>query len=178
MKTHFQGKYRIQSARLPDWDYSNPGYYFVTICTRKHFPFLGVVANGIVNLSAAGTIAAQEWQNTGLIRSTITLDAWVIMPNHVHGIIVIEETSSDLTCQSDKQLEQRRWKPNTLGVMVNQYKGRCTKRIRRSIDPGFAWQARFCDHIIRSEQALERIRKYILSNPLNWHADDSIDTGK
>jgi REP element-mobilizing transposase RayT len=85
----FQGTYRVDSARLAGRDYAAPGWYFVTICTKDRACFFGRVRDGVVGLSQAGCIAAQEWQKTPQVRPQVRLDAWVVMPNHVHGLIGI-----------------------------------------------------------------------------------------
>jgi REP element-mobilizing transposase RayT len=87
--TLFKNKYRIESTRLKGWDYSAAGYYFVTICTKERRCFFGDVVNGEMVLSPIGEIVAEEWQKTAQIRPNVAMDVWIIMPNHVHGIIVI-----------------------------------------------------------------------------------------
>ena len=87
--TKFRGQYRVESARLPGWDYASAGWYFVTLCTRDHVCFLGDVVDGRIQLSSLGEIVAEEWQKTPQIRPNVELDEWIVMPNHVHGIIVI-----------------------------------------------------------------------------------------
>ena len=88
--TLYKNKYRIESARCPNWDYTSNGYYFVTICTHKRQCFFGNVNAGKMELSDIGFIIAQEWQKTPQIRSNVQLDEWVVMPNHFHGIIIIK----------------------------------------------------------------------------------------
>jgi hypothetical protein len=88
--TLFKGKYRVESTRLRGWDYASAGWYFVTLCTRNRECVWGEVVNGAVRLSPMGEIVAEEWRKTEQIRANVALDEWVIMPNHVHGIIVIK----------------------------------------------------------------------------------------
>ena len=95
--TLFKNKYRIESARLKGWDYRNPGYYFVTICTRGRGHYFGKVEGDDVRLSAIGEIAAQCWAETPSHHQGIELDEWVIMPNHAHGIIVIRDVDDGRT---------------------------------------------------------------------------------
>ena len=87
--TLFKNKYRIESTRLRGWDYSAAGYYFVTFCTYHREPCLGHIVDDDVLLSRSGEIVAEEWNKTEQIRPNVRLDEWIIMPNHVHGIIVI-----------------------------------------------------------------------------------------
>ena len=85
----FKGRLRVQSTRLQGWDYRSNGYYFVTICCRDRAPFLGDIIDGRVLLSKAGEIVTAEWKGIALRRRDVFLDEWVVMPNHVHGILVI-----------------------------------------------------------------------------------------
>ncbi len=165
--TIFAGKYRIESTRLKDWDYSLPGYYFVIICTRNFQPYFGNVVDGRVELSAAGEIANKFWQEIPSHFPHVVLDKFVIMPNHMHGIIVI--TSQPVETQHAASLQ----KPvaGSLSVVIRSYKSAVTRWFRRNGCPSFAWQPRFYDHIIRNDESLHEIRKYILANPLKWEYD-------
>lgn len=96
----FRGKYRIPSTRLRGWDYTSPGLYFVTICVKNRVPCLAEIVNGAVRLSPIGVVVAEEWQRTAQIRANVILDAWVIMPNHFHGIIGIT-ASNDANAPRD-----------------------------------------------------------------------------
>lgn len=88
----FKDEYRAESTRLQAYDYSSPGWYFVTICTKDHVLCLSTVADGSVTLTPIGEIIKEEWTRTPIVRPNIELDSWVIMPNHVHGIIVITDS--------------------------------------------------------------------------------------
>jgi putative transposase len=88
----FRNKYRIESSRLAGWDYSKPGYYFVTICTRNRKCFFSEIKNGIAVPTPIGKIAIEEWERTGSIRKNVTIHEYAIMPNHVHGIVQIVKT--------------------------------------------------------------------------------------
>jgi putative transposase len=169
----YKGKYRIPSNRMNGWDYRLPGYYLVTICTKNRITWFGKIKNGELILSAAGKIATQELQNTPKIRPNLILDAWIIMPNHIHAVIVIaEEPAASVETPRRGVSTKGNWKSGALGVIVNQYKSLCTKRIRAAGLPDFTWQARYYDHIIRNERELENIRKYILGNPPKWEQDE------
>ena len=87
--TLFRGKYRIESTRLPQWDYGQTGYYYVTICTKDRTCFFGDVVQDDVELTRIGEIVAEEWLETENVRFNVELDEWIIMPNHVHLILVI-----------------------------------------------------------------------------------------
>jgi putative transposase len=103
--TLFRGRYRVESARLVRWDYTRPAWYFVTLCTRKRACVLGDVIDGRVRLSPIGRIVAEEWRRTSVVRENVRLDAWVIMPNHLHGIIRITRAAprvgSSVECRGD-----------------------------------------------------------------------------
>ena len=85
--TLYKGKYRIESTRLEGWDYSRNGCYFVTVCTQNNECLFGDVPDGIMQLTLIGEIVVDEWQKTTQIRNNVVLDKWVVMPNHLHGII-------------------------------------------------------------------------------------------
>jgi putative transposase len=170
--TLYRNQYRIESARCPNWDYTTNGVYFVTICTRDRVCTLGEVVNGEMLLSMAGAIVAEEWQKTPEIRSNLALDAWVVMPNHFHGIILIHNPSPPVeTFRRNVSTRESRLQPNSLGSIIGQFKSICTKRIRASGLTEFGWQTRFYDHIIRDDAATLRIRDYILHNPQTWDLD-------
>jgi REP element-mobilizing transposase RayT len=115
-------------------------------------------------LSPAGEIAVEEWQRTAVVRPNVVLDAWVVMPNHIHGILF-------LTNDARHDPGVAALHAHSLGIIIGQFKGSCTRRIRASGDLGFAWQDRYYDHIIRSSHALERIQAYIYNNPTQWEND-------
>jgi len=170
----FKNKYRIPSTRLPNWDYSWPGWYFVTICTEERECFFRDVINGKMKLSEIGEIVKEEWLKTPKIRKNVKLDEWIIMPNHLHGVIIINNPTAVETPRRGVSTDVRinkKWKPNSLGSIINQIKSICTRRIRLTIYREFAWQSRFYDHIVRDEKDLNRIRKYIIENPCNWEKD-------
>jgi REP element-mobilizing transposase RayT len=192
--TRFKGKYRVESTRLPGWDYAGAGWYFVTICTRNHECLFGDIVDGEMRLSSIGEIVAEEWQKTPDIRPNVVLDEWVIMPNHLHGIIVILESPDRSVVGASRRPVETSRRPvetsrrdvstttsppprlqaGSLGAIVGQIKSVCTKRIRAAGHTEFGWQSRFYDHIIRDEGALQRIREYIANNPATW-ADDRIN---
>jgi len=179
----FKQKYRIESTRLRDWDYSDPGYYFVTICTKDRICYFGKIVHSQVVLSDIGMIVFEEWKETEKKRHNIKLDSWIVMPNHIHGIIIItkkynccvETSHRDVsTCQNvsaRRDVSTEKLKPNTLGSIIGQFKSVCTKKIRQIGNDKFAWQSRFYDHIIRNDQSLNNIRQYIQYNPMRWDMD-------
>jgi len=153
----FKKRYRVPSTRLRGWDYRLPGTYFVTICTEGRDSCLGEITAEEVSLSSYGKIVAQEWQRIPVRHSRAKLDVWIVMPDHVHGLLVLESTAPGTPEPS-------------LGLIVGEFKSKATKSIRMAGHRNFDWQERFHDHIVRSEEELQRIRTYILENPKRWRA--------
>ena len=234
-KTHHR-----KSIRLKEYDYSNGGWYYVTICTNNREHLFGTVVNNKVELNDYGKIVQAEWLKTKEIRKNIDLDDYVIMPNHFHGIIIIKYNENDLKNKSNNNVGATRWvapneeevapnkavyidnpkdneqenpekqqlikeketnqqllqenrashrikednrashrlaptiQPNSLGSIIGQFKSVCTKRIKLMLDYPIKtiWQKNFYEHIIRNEEDLFRIRKYIEQNPVKWQLDE------
>ncbi len=176
--TLFKNKYRIESARLKGWDYRNPGYYFVTICTKGRIPYFGKVEGDDVRLSAIGEIAAQCWAENPQHHQGIELDEWVIMPNHAHGIIVIVDRVAVVETLQCNVSTMQTISPKTgsLSVAVRSFKSAVSKLAHKA-GHEFGWQERYWDRIIRDEKELNRIRNYIRANPSNWENDRNNDDG-
>jgi REP element-mobilizing transposase RayT len=174
----YKGQFRVESTRLPTWNYADPGWYFVTVCTQSGNPVLGNVVGRVMHLSPIGTIVAEEWEKTPRIRPNVAIDEWLVMPNHIHGILVITRAPDDAvkTPRRGVSTTVTPTPPSTLqsgslGAIIGQFKTVCTKRIRRAGYTSFAWQPRFYDHIIRDRTSLEHIRQYIVDNPARWTED-------
>ncbi len=168
--TLFRDEYRIATTRLKQWDYTKAGYYFVTICTKDRECFLGEIIEGKMILSDIGLIVREEWLKTEKIRANLFLDEWVIMPNHIHGIIVIRNNSGVETPRRGVSTAATLL-PGSLGSIIGQFKSKCTRRIWVAGHRHFAWQSRFFDHIIRGDASLQRIKEYIMNNPVLWSRD-------
>ena len=152
--------------RLRDYDYSKSGYYFVTICTKDRNEFFGRVEEEKMNLNNFGEIVSQCWYDLPKHYSNCSLDSFVIMPNHVHGIIVID----------NEKIVGNGLKPfPTYGLpeIVRGFKTFSSRRINEMIkeDNNFQWQKSFFDHVIRNEKSLENLRQYIIYNSLKWELD-------
>jgi REP element-mobilizing transposase RayT len=179
----FKNKYRIQSARLPGFDYSSNGAYFITICTKNREHFFGEIIDGKMQLSEMGEIAKDCWEQIPQHFPFVQLGAFVIMPNHVHGIIVVDKTdvetlhATSLPLQRDElykgshdifsQLSPQKY---SVGSIIRSYKSAVSKNIHE-FSPNFTWQSRFHDHIIRNEKEFTKISEYIMHNPQNWKED-------
>ena len=231
MSKKYANKYRIESTRLQNWDYGWNAAYYVTICTlgRKHF--FGNIHHGDMYLSKAGLCAKNFWFEIPDHFSFVRLGAYVVMPNHIHGIVIIDkpfgfddandgnvETRQCLVSTPPAQsiptahtqsippatananptpttnanppdtpnpqkpakflniretIGQKRFQnqgKNTLSSIVGSYKSVVTINARKTI-PGFGWQSRFHDHIIRNKEAQSNISRYIENNPVNWKDD-------
>jgi REP element-mobilizing transposase RayT len=172
----FKNKYRIKSIRLEHWDYSSNGAYFVTICTKNRINYLGEIINGKMELSEIGGITKNELLKIPMLRNNVLLDEWVIMPNHVHIIFIIDMIPPFVeTClgMSLRAKYNRFSKPisGSLSMIVNQYKSAVKRECNKSNFRQFTWQPRFYERIIRNENELNRTREYIINNPIKWEFD-------
>jgi putative transposase len=155
----YRNRYRVPSTRLRGWDYRSAGVYGVTVCVEGRVCCLGEVLEGRVDRSRFGEIVAEEWLRISDVHPHVSLDEWIVMPDHVHGILVFQG-------ETRGPLEPRILASGSLGTVVGQFKQRSTKRIRARRRPDFDWQQRFFDQILRDEDALYRYRTYIRENPL------------
>ncbi|MHC0065598.1 transposase [Nostoc sp. UIC 10890] len=203
-KPKYKGKYRIDSTRLPAWSYASNAGYFVTICTDGKKCFFGEIVQGEMQRSPIGEIAHKLWYEIPNSFSNCQIDSFCVMPNHIHGILVINQIREDAMNKKQEDAMNKKQEDamnkkqedamnrvstrgdiqrggvtglfnpmlskNSLSKIVRWYKGRCSFEINQ-IYEGFGWQERFHDNIIRNEFALDRIRKYIINNPINWERD-------
>ncbi len=183
----FRNRFRIPTARAPWWNYGSDAAYFVTICTHGRQHFFGEVVDGTMMNSPLGQIANECWQKLPEHFPFIHLDEFVVMPNHVHGIIVIDHNgigerlhASSLLPDSEKfhatSLPKNEVmaaispKTGSLATIIRSYKS-AVSRLTREIHVDFAWQTRYHDHIIRDPKNHDVNRYYILNNPLTWDED-------
>jgi REP element-mobilizing transposase RayT len=177
MTDKFQNKYRIPSARWAAWDYSSNGAYFVTICVADRAHAFGRVVDGKMVFSPLGQSAEDCWNEIPAHFPFVELGAHQIMPNHVHGVVVIAKTAdADVETQNIASLPpepRNRFGPQSqnLASIIRGYKIGVTK-FARANNILFAWQARYHDHVIRNDGEWERITKYIIANPMNWKNDE------
>ncbi len=167
----FRNRYRIPSARKPGWDYGTPVWYFVTVCTRNRVSCLSRIVQGELVLTEAGQVAANQWVNIGRHHEDVALDAWVIMPDHVHGLI--RPATSPLAGTGPGHAlatKAEAWRPGVLGVLVNHFKRTVTGMVRRRNIPWPGWQPRFHDRILPDDNALHAVRRYIAMNPARYVA--------
>ncbi|MFH0771292.1 MAG: transposase [Candidatus Omnitrophota bacterium] len=155
-----------KKVRLTEYDYSTSGFYYVTICAHNHEEIFGKIETNSVTLNVYGEIAKNSWLNLPNHHKNIQLDAFVVMPNHIHGIIVIECLVGNGPARSVNE-------NNNLSVVIGSYKSAVTKQINQINNVTFKWQKSFYDHVIRNDKSLNSIREYIVSNPLTWGDDEN-----
>ena len=180
----FRNKYRIESIRLSDWDYSSNAAYYITICTKNRECLFGEICNGQNNLNRYGKIVFDELIKTPNIRQEIILDEFIIMPNHIHVIVIINnvETTGRVVVETTGRLslQQKRNHPNgpgkrSIGSFIAGFKSITTKLINqiRKMPGTSVWQENYYESIIRNEKQLNIIREYIINNPLKWGVNPS-----
>ena len=198
----FQNKYRIPSARWQTWDYGSNGAYFITICIQNRRHFFGEIIDStipdesIMHLNDMGEMAEKYWVEIPQYFPFVSLGNFVIMPNHMHGILIIDNPTivqtrliaslSDLQSPTPESTSENNSTPTTktggitgdknpmfhenISRIIRWYKGRCSFEIRKT-HSDFGWQSRFYDHIIRNSASYENIQNYISNNPQNWIKD-------
>ena len=189
----YNNKYRIESVRLKNWDYRNNGAYFITINTGNRKHFFGEIINSEMQLSPIGEYAENFWMEIPKHFPFVELGNFVIMPNHTHGILIINnpnpvislqcnEINKSLQCNEiDKSLQCNDStgnqyysdispKSGSLSTIIRSYKSVVSKHARL-LNPEFNWQPKFHDHVIRNSESFERIQNYIENNPSNWKED-------
>jgi len=189
-----------RSIRLRYYNYSRLGSYFVTICTHNHECLFGNVIDGEMVLNNVGRIVCEEWLKSVCIRKEIDLDNWVIMPNHIHGIVVISTVganggspkydhnpNAEANGVSPKTINntirahghaplqgsQFSLKPHSIGSFIAGFKSITTKRVNQilNIRRQSIWQRNYYERIIRDERELNKIRRYVINNPAKWTYD-------
>jgi putative transposase len=141
-----------KQVRLSGYDYGDPGSYFVTICTKNRRPYFGRINEFAVELSLIGSVVDDCWRALPDWFSNVSLDAYVIMPDHLHGIIRITDRG------------------RSLDSILGTFKSGVTRRCRESnlLDNQALWQRGYFEHVVRTERALVCMRRYILDNPTQW----------
>ncbi len=166
-----------KSLRLKDYDYSQAGYYFVTICVQDGKNLLcGIVGNdALVVPSPIGEKILICWNNISVLNENIKTDLFCLMPNHIHGIIVIENEFEDIEIEKiyGFEIAERRGRRSLQGIMKD-FKSVTTRYHNKMVDESLKntlWEKSYYEHIIRDERELQNIREYINNNPLKWELD-------
>lgn len=160
--------------RFPEWDYSEDGYYFITICTQDKKEIFGKVVNDEMVLNEYGKIVQEQWDWLAEQYPYVRLDEFIVMPNHFHGILIIEKNidgrDNPRIVPTNNAYNRRH---NLLSKTMNAFKTTSSKRINRSQKEFvFHWQRSFYDHVIRNEESLYKIRSYIHYNAQKWDVDE------
>lgn len=179
-----------RSIRLKGYDYSKAGLYFITICIHNRKCLFGEITNDKIILNEFGDIAFNQWAKLPDRFSNFELDVFQIMPNHMHGIILLDEPVGATLAVAQNGLNEHgiNWAgarragaspaPTTVGNMVGAYKSLVSNDCLEQFElkrpnemMGKLWQRNYYEHIIRDEQSLQRIRDYIINNPSKWKDD-------
>ncbi len=172
---------RRRSIRLKHYDYSQAGGYFVTVCTRNRECLFGEVADGTMRLNDCGRVVQHAWDELPARFPSVQTDAFIVMPNHIHGIIVVIVGAQFIAPDQPGVT-----KPPTpgnvgarfiapapaLGKIIRTFKAVTTRRLRAAGLAMFAWQRNYYEHIVRNEKDLEKIREYVVNNALRWVEDE------
>jgi putative transposase len=164
--------------RLRDFDYSSIGAYFITIVIEEHKCLLGKISGEKMHLSRIGEKAQEFWKEIPNHFSTIRLDEFMVMPNNIHGILMIKEktrVSKDggvqLNAPTNRKFAQISPRKNTISVIIRTFKGMVTTWCRKHNMDCFGWQCGYYDRVIRNEKELGKIREYIGNNVMGWELD-------
>lgn len=175
MNTNRHTRYR-RSIRLRDYDYAQAGAYFVTICTRERVCLFGEVVDDVMRLNDAGKIAEACWLAIPAHFPDANVNAFVVMPNHVHGIVFIADivgakNFSPVWDNVEAAHNPIRSPSKTIGSVIRGFKIGVTKWFRENGVTGNVWQRNYYEHVIRNDESLSRIRQYIHENPTRWAFD-------
>ena len=178
--THSRQRHHRRTLRLEGFDYTQTGYYFVTIVVKERKCLLGEIAGEEMKLNEMGRIVAASWKWLGDQYPYVELDEYIVMPNHVHGIIVIKDTDngaiashrrgdSRIAPTPPSQVQKRK----SLGRLVGAVKTVSARKVNlcRGTPGQPLWQRNYYEHVIRNEESLAQIRQYIRDNPAKWELD-------
>jgi REP element-mobilizing transposase RayT len=156
-------------TRLIGFDYATPGAYFITTVVKDRLCVFGKIRNGTCLLNPFGQIVEEQWRWLHDQYLYLTMDEFVVMPNHVHGIINIADCPDNRSVGDGRDRSLQKIK--SLSELIGAFKTTSSKRIHKSGLPAFRWQKSFYERIVRNDQELQRIQEYIHSNPLTWERD-------
>ena len=175
MMTYDPTKQHRRSICLKHYDYTQVGAYFVTICTQSRECLFGDVVDGEMQVNAYGRIVKASWDAITIHFPLVALDAFVVMPNHIHSIIVLNDRPVGARHAVPLRNIERYGNPipGSIPTIIRSFKSVTTKRINemRGTPAAFVWQRNYYEHIVRDEETLYLIRQYVADNPLNWTLD-------
>ena len=181
--------------RHPIWNYQNSGYYFITINTKNREEYFGIIRENTMHLSNIGKIADEELNQTVRLRPYVAIDRYLIMPDHVHMILILDEdaahrggvaryaatgtgvatggSGTSTGGATDGNMRNPYFssispKSRSISSIIRSYKSAVAKRCHENGHDDFAWQSRFHDRIIRDEEELYNVRKYVEQNVMRW----------
>ena len=159
-----------RTTRLKHYDYRQPGAYYITICTFKRMCVFGKIANNKMVLNEYGLLVNDEWNKTFELRENLVKDEFIVMPNHIHGILWINDSTSGTARRAPTFGDSL---PDSLASIVGSFKSAVTRKINKMrLSPAKpVWQRNYYEHVIRKDESLDQIREYILNNPVNWATD-------
>ena len=168
-------RHNRHSIRLRDYDYTQAGAYFVTICSWSRECLFGDVIDGKIQFNEYGQIVQECWDAIPEHFIGIKLENHIVMPNHVHLIILIVENGRGMACHAPTDRQFGKPISNSLSTIIGSFKSAVTKRINqiRNTPNVPVWQRNYYEHIIRNEDELNRIQEYIINNPLQWADDEN-----
>ncbi|MFH2138527.1 MAG: transposase [Candidatus Omnitrophota bacterium] len=170
--------YTRKNNRLKHCDYTLNGYYYVTICTDGRKEWLGNVINDQIQINLYGRICQQTWLDLPTHYNNLSIDTFILMPNHIHGILIIDNFNKRVNPRgrvTNPPLQVNNNKSYSLSEIIRGFKTFSSKQINITIKTGnkFKWQRSFHDHIIRNDKSLNNIREYIINNPAAWAEDEN-----
>ncbi len=170
---HDRGDRHRRSIRLAGYDYAQTGAYFITVCTHGHKCVLGRIGHGQMHLNGFGRIVEREWRRIERLRENVRLGAYVVMPNHFHGVVFIAENGEGTARRAPTPEGFGVPVRGSLPTILRSFKSAVTRQINatRSTPGAPVWQRSYHEHVIRNEKDLDRIREYIMTNPEQWPFD-------
>lgn len=177
----YNDRYRIATARLRGYDYGQNGAYFFTICTRNHTRYFGDIvvpgqdwSQARLRPTAVADLATTCWHQIPVRFSFVVLDAFVVMPDHVHGLLLIDKPTEAVP----PLYYENRFAPqrDNLAAILRGYKAGVTS-LAHQVNLPFQWQSRYHDRVVRNDQEMEKIRHYIFANPSRWQHEQSGEEG-
>ena len=176
-----------KQIRLRNYDYTSEGKYFITICVKNRECFLGEITDNAIILNEIGNIANEYLNNIPDHFSHVKMGEFIVMPNHVHCILILNEPNDDdddvgtrhgvslhgvsLHDETQRQNKFGQPIPGSVSVIINQFKSSVKRWCNKNAHEYFQWQSRFHDHIIRNDKEYNKIQNYIIKNPINWEKD-------
>ena len=163
-----------RSIRLKGYDYTQVGAYFITVRTRGGHLLFGDIVGAKTHLTKVGDVADACWRDIPHHYPNVDLDEYIVMPNHVHGIVVLlGQDCKGTACRAPTAEQFSRPTPLSIPTIVRSFKAAVTRQVHliHCFSKASLWQRNYYEHVIRDDTSLDRVRDYILTNPLRWALD-------